>query len=54
MTAIRPIALAIPRRGDDLLVFEYHDRSKGETFCRPLGGGIEFGETAEVQVESTC
>jgi hypothetical protein len=27
VTAIRPIALAIPRRGDDLLVFEYHDRT---------------------------
>ncbi|MCO8275809.1 NUDIX domain-containing protein [Actinoplanes sp. TRM 88003] len=40
---IRPIALAVPRRGDDILVFEAHDGS----FFRPLGGGIEFGETAE-------
>lgn len=50
MPAIRPIALAVPRRGDDLLVFESHDPSKGQTFYRPLGGGIEFGETAEAAV----
>ncbi|MEU7874899.1 NUDIX domain-containing protein [Dactylosporangium sp. NPDC049140] len=50
MPAIRPIALAVPRRGDDLLVFEYHDATKHQTFYRPLGGGIEFGETAEAAV----
>ena len=44
---IRPIALAVPRRGPDLLVFEAHDPTKDQTFYRPLGGGIEFGETAE-------
>jgi len=27
-----------------MLVFQGHDPSKGETFYRPLGGGIEFGE----------
>lgn len=46
MPTIRPIALAAPRRGDDLLVFEYHDPTKDQTFYRPLGGGIDFGETA--------
>jgi ADP-ribose pyrophosphatase YjhB (NUDIX family) len=46
MTSIRPLALAVIRRGDDLLVFEGHDRTKNETFYRPLGGGIEFGERA--------
>lgn len=30
---------------DELLVFEGHDRVTGETFYRPLGGGVEFGET---------
>jgi ADP-ribose pyrophosphatase YjhB (NUDIX family) len=50
MPSIRPIALAVPRRGDDLLVFEYHDPTKDQTFYRPLGGGIEFGETAESAV----
>jgi 8-oxo-dGTP pyrophosphatase MutT (NUDIX family) len=44
--AIRPITLAVIRRADDLLVFEGRDESKGETFYRPLGGGIDFGEPA--------
>jgi 8-oxo-dGTP pyrophosphatase MutT (NUDIX family) len=38
--------IGVIRRGDELLVFEGHDRSKDETFYRPLGGGIEFGEAA--------
>jgi NADH pyrophosphatase NudC (nudix superfamily) len=50
MPAIRPIALAVPRRGEDLLVFEDQDPTKDQTFYRPLGGGIEFGETAEEAV----
>lgn len=50
MSSIRPIALAAPRRGGDLLVFECHDPTKDQTFYRPLGGGIEFGETAEAAV----
>ena len=50
MPSIRPIALAVPRRGDDLLVVEYHDPTKDQTFYRPLGGGIEFGETADAAV----
>jgi len=50
MPTIRPIALAVPRRGEDLLVLEKHDPTKGQTFYRPLGGGIEFGETAELAV----
>ncbi len=47
---IRPLALAVIRRGDDLLVFEGRDEVKGETYYRPLGGGIEFGETAAAAV----
>jgi 8-oxo-dGTP pyrophosphatase MutT (NUDIX family) len=50
MPTIRPIALAVPRRGNDLLVFEYYDVTKDQTFYRPLGGGIDFGETAEAAV----
>jgi len=42
--AIRPIAICVFRRNDSLFVFEGHDWVKGETFYRPLGGGIEFGE----------
>jgi ADP-ribose pyrophosphatase YjhB (NUDIX family) len=44
---IRPLALGVIRRGNELLVFEGHDHVKGETYYRPLGGGIEFGEAAE-------
>ena len=42
---IRPLALGIFRHDGRLLVFEGHDPVKDETFYRPLGGGIEFGET---------
>jgi 8-oxo-dGTP pyrophosphatase MutT (NUDIX family) len=47
---IRPIAIAIIRREEEILVFEEHDPIKGETFYRPLGGGIEFGERGEEAV----
>jgi ADP-ribose pyrophosphatase YjhB (NUDIX family) len=43
---IRPIALAVVRRGDDVLVYEGYDPTKDEVFYRLLGGGVEFGETA--------
>lgn len=38
------IALAIIRRDDEILVFEAHDSTKRQTFYRPLGGEVEFGE----------
>jgi ADP-ribose pyrophosphatase YjhB (NUDIX family) len=44
---IRPIAIALIRRGDDVLAAEFYDPTRDVTFCRPLGGGIEFGESAE-------
>lgn len=44
---IRPLALGIVWRDDDILVFEGTDSVKGETFYRPLGGGIEFGEHSQ-------
>ncbi|MEU7783292.1 MULTISPECIES: NUDIX hydrolase [unclassified Amycolatopsis] len=44
---IRPLALGLVWRGDALLVFEGRDDVKGETYCRPLGGGIEFGESGK-------
>jgi len=47
MPSVRPISLAVPRLGDHILVAEFHDPTKNLTFYRPLGGGIEFGETAE-------
>ncbi len=44
MSQIRPIAICIFNHNGKILVFEDYDPSKGETFYRPLGGGIEFGE----------
>ena len=41
---IRPIAICVFRNNDHIFVFEGYDFVKGETFYRPLGGGIEFGE----------
>lgn len=44
---IRNISICLIHRDRDIFVFEGFDSVKGETFYRPLGGGIEFGETAE-------
>jgi ADP-ribose pyrophosphatase YjhB (NUDIX family) len=44
---IRAIAIGLITRGDELLVYRGHDGTTRETFYRPLGGEIEFGETAE-------
>jgi ADP-ribose pyrophosphatase YjhB (NUDIX family) len=41
---VRPLALALIRRGNDILVERGRDARKGETFFRLLGGTIEFGE----------
>jgi len=41
---LRPIALALIRRNDEILVFEGYDPAKAQIFFRPLGGGIDFGE----------
>lgn len=44
---VRAIAIGVVRDGERLLVEEGVDASKGnEVFYRPLGGSIEFGETA--------
>lgn len=40
----RVLAICILRRGDSILVAEGYDRVKSETFYRPLGGKVEFGE----------
>lgn len=41
---VRPIAICVIEHQGRLLVFEAEDVVKGDTFYRPLGGGIEFGE----------
>lgn len=43
---IRPIVVCLFRKGDRILVSEGFDSSKGDHYCRPLGGGIEFGESS--------
>lgn len=41
---IRPKAVGVFRRNDEILVFEGYDAVKDEVYYRPLGGAIEFGE----------
>ncbi|MGI0491666.1 NUDIX hydrolase [Alkalinema pantanalense CENA528] len=44
---IRPIAICLFRNGQRILVSEGFDPVKQRYFCRPLGGGIEFGESSQ-------
>ena len=44
---LRAIALGVVWRGASILVGEGHDAVKAETFYRPLGGGIAFGERGD-------
>ena len=48
---IRPKAVCVCWRGDEILVGEAYDAVKRERFFGPLGGGIEFGERAAVAVQ---
>jgi len=43
---IRPIAIGIAERGDQILVVRVPDDQGNLKGCRPPGGGIEFMETA--------
>jgi len=43
---IRPLAICVFRHNNCILVAEGYDSVKDEYFYRPLGGGIEFGETS--------
>jgi 8-oxo-dGTP pyrophosphatase MutT (NUDIX family) len=44
---IRVIALGVFRHQGRILVFQGYDPFDGDTFYRPLGGGVEFGETSQ-------
>lgn len=44
---IRIIAIGIFRQGDKIFVMEGYDPLKKQTFYRPLGGSIEFGERSQ-------
>lgn len=48
---IRALALCVFRRGDKIFVAAGYDPIKQQAFYRPIGGGIEFGETAIAAVE---
>jgi 8-oxo-dGTP pyrophosphatase MutT (NUDIX family) len=43
---IRPLAICVFRNQDRILVNQGYDSVKDQYFYRPLGGGIEFGETS--------
>lgn len=47
MSRIRNLAICVFHRDDRILVAKGHDDVKDEFFYRPLGGEIEFGESAE-------
>ena len=47
---IRVLAIALFRAGDAILVAGGRDPVTGSTYFRPLGGGVEFGESAEEAV----
>lgn len=47
---VRPIAICVCRDGGRILVAEGRDSRKRQTFYRPLGGAIEFGERGEESV----
>ena len=49
-SAVRPIALCLFRHGSKVLVSDEVDPVSGERFHRPLGGGIEYGESSEEAV----
>ena len=43
---IRPISICLFRHGSRILVCDLHDPTGNRHFYRPMGGGIEFGETS--------
>lgn len=47
---VRPVALGVPTRGEEVLLAEHRDPAADETFYRPVGGGVEFGEYSEEAV----
>ncbi|MEM7424944.1 MAG: NUDIX domain-containing protein [Pseudomonadota bacterium] len=47
---IRPLALGVVWRGDEVLLCRVFDDEGNTEGWRPLGGGIDFGERAEAAV----
>jgi ADP-ribose pyrophosphatase YjhB (NUDIX family) len=48
--AIRPVAAAVIRDGERILVWEDNDPTTGDVVAVPLAGGIEFGETGQAAI----
>ena len=48
---IRPIAIGVIYNGERILAFEGYDPTKDQTYYRPPGGGIEFGELSVKTLE---
>lgn len=48
---IRALAVCLFSNRDRILVNEAHDPVKRLSFCRPIGGGIQFGETGIRAIE---
>lgn len=48
MPSIRLLSICVFRHGSKILVARGFDDVKEEFFLRPVGGAIEFGETAEL------
>jgi len=51
MQSIRPLAICVFRNKDRILVNQGYDPVKDEYFYRPLGGGIDFGESG---IDTVC
>lgn len=49
-TRIRPISVCLFRHGNRILVSEGFDTVKRNYYYRPLGGGIEYGESSREAV----
>lgn len=43
---VRAIAICVFKKNDSILVCEGFDELKEDYFYRPIGGGIEYGETS--------
>ncbi len=50
-TRIRVIAICVFRVDNRILVFEAFDSAENRPFYRPLGGGVEPGETSREAIE---
>lgn len=48
---IRPLAIAIIKKGNKVLAIRGYDDIKKQTFYRLIGGGIEFGEKGEETIK---